>query len=150
MSSLHLRLEELKAAQPLTGTSLYFETPEKGRGVGRSGTAILLPEPVQFGEELALVKELLQVCFGRIGTAGAKCCLKTIAKCDTESHERTKCTIPEHSSFLSNFTDRTKDMRTQCLMLRIWICYWLKNCWRRRGLIDRVNLRQCVSRGLGH
>jgi len=25
--------------------------------------------------------------------------IKTIAKCDTESHERTKCTIPEHSSF---------------------------------------------------
>jgi hypothetical protein len=99
MSSLQLRLEKLKAAQPLTGTFLLFDTPDKGRGVGCSGTAILLTEPVQFGKELALTKEPLWVGFGRIGTAGAKCCLKTIAKCDTESHERTKCTIPEHSSF---------------------------------------------------
>ena len=38
--------------------------------------------------------------FGRIGTSGVKCCLKTIAKCDTESHERTKCTlVPEDASF---------------------------------------------------
>jgi len=64
--------------------SLLFATVEKGRGVGRSGTAILLPEPVQFGKELASVKEPLRVCFGHIGTAGAKCCLKTIAKCDTK------------------------------------------------------------------
>ena len=77
-----------------------FITPAKGRGVGRSGTAIVLPEPVQFGKELALVKEPVRVCFGRVGTAGAKCCLKTIGKCDTESHERTKCTKPEHSSFI--------------------------------------------------
>jgi len=75
MSSLRLRLLKLKASQPLTGTSLLFDTPEKGRGVGRSGTAILLPEPVQFCKELALVKEPLRVCFGRTGTAGAKCCL---------------------------------------------------------------------------
>ena len=33
-------LSVYKAAQPLTGTSLYFDMPEKGRGVGRSGTAI--------------------------------------------------------------------------------------------------------------
>ena len=60
----------------------------------------MLPEPVQFGKELALVNEpSLRVCFGRIGTAGAKCCLKAIGKCDTDSHERTKCTTPEHSSF---------------------------------------------------
>ena len=79
--------------------SLLLATPEKGREVGRSGTAILLPEPVQFGKELALVKELLRLCFGRIRTSGVKCCLKTIAKCDTESHERTKCTFPEDASF---------------------------------------------------
>ena len=59
MSNLCLRLEKLKAAQPLTGTFLFYETPDRGRGVGRSGTAILLPEPVQFGKELALVKEPL-------------------------------------------------------------------------------------------
>ena len=88
MSALRLCLDKLKASQPLTGTSLLFATPEKkGRGVGCSGTAILLPEPVQFGKELASVKEPLRVCFGRIGTSGAKCCLKTITKCDTESHE---------------------------------------------------------------
>ena len=109
MSSLRLRLvEKLKASQPLTGMSLFI-TPAKGRGVGRSGTAIVLPEPVQFlGKELALAKEPDRVCFGRAGTARAKCCLKTIGKCDTETHERTKCTKPEHSSFLSNFTDRTR------------------------------------------
>ena len=116
MSSLRIRLEKLKAAQPLTGSSLC-KTPEKGRGVGRSGTAILLPEPVQFGKKLALVKEPLRVCFGPIGTAGAKCCLKTIGKCDTKSHERTKCTTPEHSSFFIQLHGSNKG--PQCLMPRI-------------------------------
>jgi len=76
-----------------------YSTPEKGRGVGHSGTAILLPEPVQFGKELALVKGSLRVCFGHIRTAGVKCCLKTIGKCDTKSHECTRCTLPEDASF---------------------------------------------------
>ena len=62
-------------------------------------TAILLPEPVQFGKEFALVKEPLRVWFGHIGTAGVKCCLKIIGKCDTESHERTKYTLPEDAPF---------------------------------------------------
>ena len=56
MSNLRLCLEQLKASQPLTGMSLFI-TPTKGRGGGCSGTAIVLPEPVQFGKELALVKE---------------------------------------------------------------------------------------------
>ena len=90
----------------MTRTSLLLlATPEKGRGVGCSGTAILLPEAVQFGKELALVKELLRVCFGRIRTSGIRYCLKTIAECDTESHERTKCTLPEAVLFLSSFMD---------------------------------------------
>jgi len=83
----------------IMGKSLLYVTPEKGRGFGCSVTAILLLEPVQFGKELALVKELLRVFFGRIRTAGVKYCLKTIGKCDTESHERTKCTLPEDAPF---------------------------------------------------
>ena len=47
-----------RRGQTITGKSLLYATPERGRGVGRSGTAILLPEPVQFGKELALMKEL--------------------------------------------------------------------------------------------
>ena len=99
MSALCLCLDKLKASQTVTGTSLLHATPEKGRGVGRSGTAILLPEPVQFGKELALVKEPLRVCFGHVTTSGVRCCLKTIAKCETKAHERTKCTLPEDVPF---------------------------------------------------
>jgi len=67
MSSLRLRLNELKAAKSgVSGKSLLFDTPKKGWGVGRDGTAILQPEPVKFGKELALVKESLSVCFGKI------------------------------------------------------------------------------------
>ena len=57
MSALRLRLDKLKATKMIMGKSLLYATPEKGRGVGRGETAILLPEPVQFGKELALVKE---------------------------------------------------------------------------------------------
>ena len=101
MSALRLRLNKLQEAKPgVLGKSLLFNTPDRGRGVDRDGTAILQPEPVQFGKELALVKEPLSVCFGRIGTAGVKCCLKSIGKCEVESHERTKCTtVPEDTPF---------------------------------------------------
>ena len=69
MSSLSLRdrINELKAARSgVSSKSQLFVTPQKGRGVGRDGTAILEPEPVQFGKELALVKEPLSVCLGRL------------------------------------------------------------------------------------
>ena len=97
------------------GKSLLFDTQQKGRGVGRDGTAILEPEPVQFSKELALVKEPLSVCFGKFGTAGVRCCLKLIGKCETDSHERTKCTaLPEDTPFLSSFMGQTKVMPMWC------------------------------------
>jgi len=123
MSALRLCLDKLKAAQTITGKSLLYSTPEKGRGVSRSGTAILLPEPIQFRKELALVKEPLRVCFGRIGTAGVKRCLKTIVKCDTKSHERTKCTLPEDAPFLSSYMDRTRAMLHSNLTYKKWVIF---------------------------
>ena len=37
---------------------------------------------------------------GKIGATGVRCCLKSIGKCETDSHERTKCAaLPEDTPF---------------------------------------------------
>ena len=98
MPTLCLHLNKLKAVQDCTGKFLLYATPEKGKGFGGSGAAIL-SHLVQIGKELMLVRESLWVCLGRIGTPGVKCCLKAIGKYETESHERTKCILPEDNPF---------------------------------------------------
>ena len=77
-----------------------FATPGRGREIDHNRAAAILPDPVQIGKELALVKEQLQDCLlGKIGTAGVKCCQKTIGKCDAEARETTKQTLPEDTPF---------------------------------------------------
>ena len=77
-------LNKLKAAHDHMDKSLLYTKPEKGRGW--SQLSCILPDPVQIGKELVLVKEPLQVCLlGMIGIAGVKCCLKATGKYKTES-----------------------------------------------------------------
>ena len=133
------------AAQDMVGKFLLYYTPEKGSGVSRSRAAIL-PDPVQFGKELALVKEPLRVCFGRIGTAGVKCCLKAIGKCETESHERTRCTLPEDIPFFIQLHGPYKEQSNIVLDV-----FDLDSLMTQEALLEteglkRSSLRLCVPR----
>jgi hypothetical protein len=93
--SLRKRLMNIRARQATAGAfSSSFSTPRRG-GLFRQPTI----QPIEIGEELALIKESAALCLGQIGTSGSLC-LKLASECTTEAHARKKGSLPNDPSLI--------------------------------------------------
>ena len=102
--------------QDLTANlSKSFRTPTKIGGLGHDGDDDDGSVPaIEFGTELALIRDAERLCLGKVGN-GEKVCLKGNADCLTRSHRSSRMTLEHPVCFLVRHGESTSAFGSPCL-----------------------------------